>query len=211
MSTRRYTSTQTMLDAIGILTATFTAAVTNIITANTHGLKNGDRIVLTTSDTLPAGLATGTIYYVKEATTNTFKVGLSTEDTVVDITGTGTGTHTFTMHDVAKAINVEDFRYMILSYDTAASCNVDIKFQGSIQDTEPDFSAAQTVANQWDYIEVNDMQDGAAIDGDTGISLTGTDDHRMLEANVNGLKWICAILSGWSAGAATLKVKLFND
>ena len=35
-----------------------------------------------------------------------------------------------------------------------------------------------------------DLQSGAAIDGDTGVAVAGTDDFRIFEANINGLKWL---------------------
>lgn len=100
--------------------------------------------------------------------------------------------------------HVADLDHIMLALDTADSANLTVKFQGSYAKEMPDFAAAQSAANQWDYIEVKDIEDGSAIDGDTGIAMTGTDDHRMLEANVSGLTWICAIVSSLSAGSATL-------
>jgi len=201
----------TILDAIGILTATFTAATTDIITSTAHGLKNGDMVVLTTSGTLPAGLSTGTVYFVIDKTTNTFKLSLTANGASIDITGTGTGTHTWTMHDIGRNILIQDFITSVLSLSTAGTANFIIKFQGSIQDVCPDFSASQTVANHWDYIEVVDLQNGSAIDGDTGITFSAADDNRLFELNINGLKWINAIISSYIAGTATLKVKLFDN
>lgn len=77
-------------------TQTFTAATTDIITCNGHGVKEGDQIVLSNSGgALPAGLATATRYFPREITPNTFKVSLTPNGGDVDITGTGTGTHSF--------------------------------------------------------------------------------------------------------------------
>lgn len=36
-----------------------------------------------------------------------------------------------------------------------------------MSDTAPDFSAAQSDTNRWDYIQVKDYEDNASIDGDT--------------------------------------------
>jgi len=112
---------------------------------------------------------------------------------------------------VGSNILVEDFQHIVLSLDTIDSANLVVKFAGSLSDTEPDFSAAQSTTNRWDYIEVKDLQDGSAVDGDTGITMGGTDDHRILEANINGLKWFTAIVTARSAGSVTVKGKLFND
>ncbi|MBX4215330.1 hypothetical protein KW797_00045 [Candidatus Parcubacteria bacterium] len=77
-------------------TCTATAA-TDIIAASAHGLSNGDRVAFTNSGgALPAGLSTVTEYFVKNATTNDFQVSATPGGSAVDITGVGSGTHTFT-------------------------------------------------------------------------------------------------------------------
>lgn len=79
---------------------TFDAAVDNIITANAHGLINGKILRLATTNTLPAGLSLATNYYVIEAATNTFKLSTSLNGGEVDITNTGTGTHTYSLQEM---------------------------------------------------------------------------------------------------------------
>lgn len=74
----------------------FTAAATDVITANGHGLHVGTRLRFTTTTTLPAGLVAATDYYVIEVTENTFKVSATPGGGPVDITDAGTGTHTAT-------------------------------------------------------------------------------------------------------------------
>jgi hypothetical protein len=73
----------------------FTAADTDVITLAAHGFQNGDKVRVSTSAAdLPAGLNADTTYYVRDATTNTFKVSLTDGGDAVDITDAGTGTHT---------------------------------------------------------------------------------------------------------------------
>lgn len=205
----------TILNAIGIKTATFTAATTDIVTATAHGLVDGNMVVLTTTDTLPAGLSLATIYYVVQKTTNTFKLSTQsgTEGPAVDITDTGTGTHTFTMHDIGNSIFCQDFRNAILSFDTdgGSDAAMTVKLQGSLQESAPDFSAAQSTTNQWDYITMIDLEDQSSIDGDTGFAVATADDHKQFEANINGMNWINCIISGWTEGEITVKVRLYNN
>jgi hypothetical protein len=79
------------------LTATFTAdAGTNFATSVAHGLVNTDRVILTTTTTLPAGLSLLTTYFVVNKTTDTFQFSSTEGGTAIDITDTGTGTHTWT-------------------------------------------------------------------------------------------------------------------
>ena len=100
--------------------ANFTAATTDIVTSAAHGLPNGTAVTLTSTTTLPAGLSVATTYYVISSTADTFKLSLSVGGAAVDITGTGTGTHTWwitgkTRHVFTKiGLGViEDFRIFL--------------------------------------------------------------------------------------------------
>lgn len=83
---------------------TFTAnAATDLCTWSStanipSNILTGTRVRLTTSGTLPAGLATATDYYVIKMSDTTFELATSfanaTAGTQIDITDTGTGTHT---------------------------------------------------------------------------------------------------------------------
>jgi hypothetical protein len=79
-------------------TQSFTADTTyDTIKANEHGVKEDDQIVVANSGgALPTGLAASTRYYAYEVTPNTFKLSTFPGGNVpIDITGAGTGTHTF--------------------------------------------------------------------------------------------------------------------
>lgn len=83
---------------------TFTAdASTDIITMTSttnipSNILTGTRVQLTTTTTLPAGLALATDYYVIKVTDSTFKLATSYANavagTAINITDAGTGTHT---------------------------------------------------------------------------------------------------------------------
>ena len=218
----------TIVDRVGILTANFTAAVTGIITSNAHGLKNSDMVILTTTNTLPAGLAITTVYWVIEATTNTFKLsstsvppyttGVQAENySAVAITDTGTGTHTFTMHNIGNSIDVSDFRHCVISVHGNDAANIDLGFVGSIgksptDDSVPDFSTTQAWNNSWTHLDAVNLKTGTAADGAADqVSQTGAITHTLWELNINGIKWINIVMSGWSAGGVTVRCRLFND
>lgn len=56
-----------------------------------HGLTNGTQVRFTTDGTLPAGLTTNTIYYVRDTSPNEFKVALTLGGSVVNFTSPGNG------------------------------------------------------------------------------------------------------------------------
>lgn len=70
-------------------------AGTDVLSSRYHGLSNGQKLRLRTSDTLPAGLAAATTYYVRDVTSHTFKLAASAGGAAIDITNAGTGTHRF--------------------------------------------------------------------------------------------------------------------
>lgn len=79
--------------------STFTAAVTDICTAaDTILLETGTPVRVSSATTLPAGLSANTTYYVIFQSSTTFKLATSFANalagTAIDITDTGTGTHT---------------------------------------------------------------------------------------------------------------------
>jgi len=118
-----------------------------------------------------------------------------------------------------KSIYCGDHRHAIITIDTdgGGNANMTVKIQGSdgksVDDpySAPDFGSAQSVTNQWDYLQIVDQNTGVAIDGDTGWSVSGADDHRRFAVNVDGVKWITANVTARSAGAVTVRITLFND
>jgi len=110
-----------------------------------------------------------------------------------------------------SAIPVGEYRHVVLQVGSANSANLTVKFQGSISEDSPDFGAAQTVANHWDYVQVIDLEDAAAIAGDTGLALSGTDDFRNFLVNVDGLEWINAEVTAYTAGNLTVQVRAYTN
>jgi hypothetical protein len=109
------------------------------------------------------------------------------------------------------AFNVADFRHVVFSLaGSSITTGFTIKFQGSTQTDRPDFSAAQSPTNRWDYVQVRDYQNNTAIDGDTGVTLSAND-VRQFECNTNGLQWICATITARTDGTANLLVTTYNN
>ncbi len=62
---------------------------TDTVTWNSHGMSDGQKIGFFAT-TMPGGLNAGTLYYVRDAATNTFKVAASSGGAAIDITSNGT-------------------------------------------------------------------------------------------------------------------------
>ncbi len=68
-----------------------TAATSDVITSNGHGLSDTDRITLQTvaGESLPTGLSATIVYYVVSSSANVFSVSLTSGGSAVDITAVG--------------------------------------------------------------------------------------------------------------------------
>lgn len=124
---------------------------------------------------------------------------------------------------IGESLFVEGHRHIILAIasDGGGDANATLRFQGSVgdtltaettaADTPPDFSATQSITNHYDFVQVIDLQDGAPIDGDTGIVFASADDNRLVEVNVNGLRWFNVRLTAHSAGEITVKAVILDN
>lgn len=95
-----------------IAASSFTFATTDVdtsgetITETAHGLVNGDEVTFTSSGTLPAGLSTGTTYYVVNKTDDTFQVSTTYGGSAVNLTDQGSGTHTCNYGGVINVLDI---------------------------------------------------------------------------------------------------------
>ena len=82
---------------VGANVANFTAdSGTDVLTSASHGLTAGTALTVSNSGGgLPGGLSASTIYYVRDVTTNTFKLAATQHGAAIDITSNGTGTQSY--------------------------------------------------------------------------------------------------------------------
>lgn len=111
---------------------------------------------------------------------------------------------------VSAGLRVSDFRNCILSIAGSPSANLKVFIKGSVSPSDvsdsPNFdirSSARNEVHNWDFIEVVDLEDGTAIDGDDGISLSGNV-IRLLEVNINSLDWLAVEATAITAGTVTI-------
>lgn len=115
---------------------------------------------------------------------------------------TGTGT----------VFSVEDWEKILVEIATATSANLTLKLQGSFSDVAPDFSAAQSASNMWDYLSFEDSDEVTSnaptvTAGATGFVVSGTDAFKNVIVKASGIKWLCATVTARSAGSVTVKAR----
>jgi len=114
---------------------------------------------------------------------------------------------------IGNNIFCKDFTHAILHFDTdgGGDAALTAKLVGSVKEDCPDFTAAQTMSNSYDFIQMKDLEDGSSIDGDIGFVVVTADNHRIFEVNVNGLNWLNVRITARTQGELTVFVTLYNS
>lgn len=111
----------------------------------------------------------------------------------------------------SEPINIQSYEFVSIVMTTADSANLTLKVQGGFGDTAYTPEDAASVSNTWDYIDIIDYEDGASVDGGTGVAWNGTDAVRQFSLNVDGIDWISFYISARSAGDVTVRVYGYNN
>ena len=177
-----------------------------------HGFASGDRVTI--NGHLVNTAANGT-WLVTKVNANNFTLDGST--------GNGVGGATGCAADYIKPIYVIDYRHLMISIatDGGGDAAMTVKCVGTIQDlagneplpnkAPPDFAAARSVANNFDFIEMIDKQSaGTGLPGDTGFVVAAADDYRVFEVNTNGLAWLSFLPTAGTEGEITIKIFALN-
>jgi len=190
------------------------AAAPRAITSST----NASPIAITT--TAPHGYTTGQKVAIVGHTINTNANGRwvvtvtgASSFTLDNSVGNGIGGATGIHYGAYKTAQLDDFRHAVLSFDTdgGGDAVLTAKVVGSIQESLPNFAAPAGIDNQYEFIQMLDLQDSTEIAGDAGLAVSAADMNRMLEVNVNGLRWLAVILTAGSVGEITVKARLFGN
>lgn len=101
------------------------STIDDTITIQLHGLSEDDEIVFTTAGTLPAPLIAFTTYFITLPTQDTFKLSATAGGSVINLTTTGTGTHTatydFVIEDVDATARIKGIELNSNFYVTTAN------------------------------------------------------------------------------------------
>lgn len=201
----------TIFDAVTPVAITSSTDATPIVvTATAHGFATGDQVLIFGHTT---NIAANGLYEITKLTDNTFS--LQDVNTHADVAGTGGGAGSSGLVVAAPKIPlIEDFRNAVLSIHTTGTSTLTLKCAGSIGKTTgeaPNFGATQSPSNPYSYIGIINLEDGAQVEGDTGVAITGADINNTYEANINALKYFTVYPTEWTQGAITVKLKIFDN
>lgn len=109
------------------------------------------------------------------------------------------------------AYPIADYEQIMLTLASENNGSFTIKVVGSYSDDAPDFNSASDVDNRYYTISVRDLNDGTNIDGDTWISLSGTDEVSSYLVNTPWLKWIGVKITAYTAWNCNVWVNGFTS
>lgn len=143
---------------------------TDNIAETGHGFETGQRVQLTTTGTLPAGLATATDYYIIRVDADNYKLAASLADaeagTAVDITAAaGGGTHTTTVQESTRQALDVAICGLHREDDPHTSGDKGFAIWGVRQDTQANFG------DDGDYVPFSITSDGKLrVDADVSVA-----------------------------------------
>jgi len=94
---------------------------TDYVTLAGHGYTNAEKVIFNSTGTLPTGLVDGTTYYVRDKTTDTFKVEASVGGGAIDLTGANGSGHTAKQPlDAVHCLQQDEYAYLDTSRNILA-------------------------------------------------------------------------------------------
>lgn len=208
---RKFTE-YTLLDNVTPVTVTSSTDATPIVvTATSHGLVTGNQVLIYGHTT---NVAANGIFQVIRLTANTFS--LVNIDTQASVAGSGAGAGSGGICLLAPKVPViVDFQHAELQVITSGTATTTIKVAGAIAKSatgtagnipSPNFGATVSRTNFYSFVQIINLDTGAAVNGATGIVVAGTDIANSYEVNINAIAFLTVIPVTWSAGAITVKL-----
>jgi len=193
-----------------------TDATPIVVTKASHGYSTGDKVMINGHTT---NIAANGLFKITVLSANTFS--LQDINTAANVAGSGAGAGSSGVVVLApKVLFVGDHFNVMLSVMTSGSFNGTFKIAGSLGELSsdatshgdtPNFGATVSKSNPYSFIQIINLDTAAAVNGATGVTSAGTDLQNTYEVNINGMKYLTAVFTAWTAGAVTVRAQLFNN
>lgn len=195
-----------------------TDATPVVITATSHGLVTGDRVLIYGHTT---NIAANGIFKVTKVDANSFSI--QDELTGANVAGSGAGAGASGICVKAPPVLLaKSFRNIELQVNMTGTPTCTLKVAGSdgkpasVAQTSPRFDypnlgASVSASNPYTFLQVIDSDTGTAYNGATGIVATAADLAKSYEININLKKYITVFPISWTQGAITVKAILKNN
>lgn len=201
------------------ITGSTNATPSVVTTSTSHGFATGQRVMIQAHST---NTAINGIFSVVVLSPTTFS--LKDEFTLIDTAANGVGTGGFCLL-APQLINSMDFRDCVIEITTSAAATVTFKAAGSTgridnqansvtspRKSVPNFGATLSTTNPYTFVQVIDLDTGAAVNGVTGIVITSGDiPQKQYEINYNVQTWVAVYPITYTTGSFSVVAILSNN
>lgn len=209
----------TLYDAVTPVAVTSSTDATPIVvTATSHGLVTGDRVLIYGHTT---NIAANGIFKVTKLTDNTFS--LQDEFTGANIAGSGAGAGSSGLLVKAPPILLTTgYRNIVFQVFTSGTATTTLKVAGSLgkskqyQSSGPRYDfvnmgATVNPANPYTFIQAIDLDTAATLNGAIGFVASGADISKQYEVNINAMKYLTVFPVSWTQGSITVKALMVTN
>jgi len=209
----------TIFDAVTpVVVTSSTDGTPIVVTATSHGLNTGDRVLIYGHTT---NIAANGIFKITFLTVDTFS--LRDEFTDKDIIGSGAGAGASGLLVKAPPILLTTgYRNIIFQVFTSGTATTTLKVAGSLGKGATDGSTgprydfvnmAATVSpsNPYTFLQAIDLDTATALNGAVGLVASGADLAKQYEVNVNAMKYMTVFPISWSQGVITVKALMVTN
>src|SRR6266403_2684345 len=211
----RISQTITFYDSVtpvAIATSTDASPIV-IATTGAHGFVTGQRVLIFGHST---NVAANGIYLATVVSSTAFSISDEFSHLPIAGSGAGAGSGGAACKAPEIASDIQDMQNIDFELDTSGSASMTLKTaisagispssQNIYARTDlPNFGATVTAANPYSFAQVENLENYSAVNGNTGIVLTGTDVHASYEVNVNVARYCTVIPTAWTAGTITIR------
>lgn len=195
-----------------------TDATPIVITATSHGLNSGDRVLIYGHTT---NIAANGIYKITKVNANSFS--LQDEFTGANIAGSGSGAGLSGLMVKAPPILLTTgYRNIVLQVFTSGTATTTLKVAGSLGISAESYAngprydfmnmaATAGINNPYTFLQAIDLDTAAAVNGATGFVASGADLGKQYEINVNAMKYLTVFPISWSQGVITVKALMVTN
>jgi hypothetical protein len=111
---------------------------------------------------------------------------------------------------VFPGILVSDFQHITVNAYYSNTASYTFRFKASDADARPDFTAASTATNPWNYVQVVNDDTGSAVTGSTGVVISANGNGQF-SVNTNNIKWLCIHIETYVSGTLDCQVFLSDN
>jgi len=111
---------------------------------------------------------------------------------------------------VVKTILARDFRNAVFDVISTAWADQKIQFVASKSENKPDFDAAVSTTNRWQYIQAIDLDTGTPVNWTTWYTFSWAE-SKQFELNLNADWWVGLKLISWTTGSINSWVMLTDN